>query len=496
MSKAENRSTGTVYLVGAGPGDPGLITRAGAEALAKADVVVYDRLASPALLGLTRDGAELVYVGKASSRHTYTQEQINGLLADRALQGHTVCRLKGGDPFVFGRGGEEAAYLRERGVPFVVVPGISSSIGGPAYAGIPVTDRSCASSFAVITGHEDPAKPESALDWQGIANGADTLVFLMGLANLPTISAQLIAHGRSAATPAAAIQEATTPRQKVVTGTLADIAEKVSLAKLESPVITVVGQVVGLRDKLAWFDNRPLFGKRILVTRAREQASELCRLLADAGAEPIEAPAIRIEKLPPADDLLTRLQKADWIVFTSANGLPALLEQISTLGADIRALGKAKIAAIGPATAESIRSRGLRVDFVPGRFVAESAAEEFPSPEGKHILIARALEARDVLPDELEKRGAAVDVAAVYRTLAEDDGLPDLSGIDAITFASSSTVRSFRQKYPGDIKGPVIACIGPVTAQTAREMGLSVDVEPEEFTIPALVEALIRHFSK
>lgn len=493
---AESKKPGTVYLVGAGPGDPGLITRAGAEALGRADVVVYDRLASPALLGLARRGAELVYVGKASSRHTLTQDRINALLAEHALQGRTVCRLKGGDPFVFGRGGEEAAYLREKGVPFVVVPGISSSIGGPAYAGIPVTDRTCASSFAVITGHEDPAKPESALDWQGIANGADTLVFLMGLANLPAISSQLIAHGRDPSTPAAAIQEATTPRQRVVTGTLEEIAERVRLAGLESPVITVVGQAVNLREKLAWFDNRPLFGKRILVTRAREQASELSRLLAEAGAEPIEAPMIRIENLPPSDDLLERLRKADWIVFTSANGLPALLEQIDALGADIRALGTARIAAIGPATAEGIRSRGLRVDFVPSRFVAESAAEEFPSPEGKRILIARALEARDVLPEALAGRGAAVETAAVYKTVVEQDGLPDLSNIDAITFASSSTVRSFREKFAGEVKGPVIACIGPVTAQTAREMGLKVDLEPEEFTIPALVEALTRHFEK
>lgn len=498
MPEHESHTThpGTVYLVGAGPGDPGLITRAGADAIARADVVVYDRLASPELLGLARADAEMVYVGKAAARHTLKQDEINAVLAEHALAGKTVCRLKGGDPFVFGRGGEEAAHLRERGVPFVIVPGISSSIGGPAYAGIPVTDRSCASSFAVITGHEDPTKPESALDWEGIARGADTLVFLMGLANLPDIAAKLIEHGRPATTPVAAIQQATTPHQRVVVGTLKDIAAKVAVAGLESPVLTVVGEVVALRSKLAWFDDRPLFGKRIMVTRAREQASELSRLLREAGAEPVEVPVIRIEQLPPPDDLLSRLQSADWIVFTSANGIPSLLAQLESLGEDIRALGDAKIAAIGPATAASLRDRNLRVDFTPSRFVAESVAEEFPDPAGKRIAIARAQEAREALPELLTARGAQVDEIPVYRTVMEDGETPDLPTIDAITFTSSSTVRSFRARYPGEIAGPIIACIGPITSQTAREMRLQVDIEPEEYTIPALVEALVRHFER
>lgn len=374
------------------------------------------------------------------------------------------------------------------------MPGISSAIGGPAYAGIPVTDRSCASSFAVITGHEDPNKPESALDWESIAHGADTLIFLMGLANLPEIASKLIDHGRSPETPVAAIQSATTPSQRVVVGTLADIASKVLEAGLESPVLTVVGEVVSLRSKLAWFDNRPLFGKRILVTRAREQASELSRLLREAGAEPIEVPVIRIEQVPPAENLILRLQSADWIVFTSANGLPCLLNQLNTLGTDIRALGKAKLAAIGPATAASLQERNLRVDFIPSKFVAESVAEEFPDPIGRRILIARAEEAREVLPEMLRKRGAEVDEIAVYRTVMENGELPDLSTIDAITFTSSSTVRNFRVRYPDEIAGPVIACIGPITAQTAREAGLQVHVEPKQYTIPALVEALNEYF--
>lgn len=443
---------------------------------------------------MTRDDAERIYVGKAASCHTLSQDEINALIAKHALAGKTVCRLKGGDPFVFGRGGEEAAYLQEQGIPFVIVPGISSAIGGPAYAGIPVTDRSCASSFAVITGHEDPNKPESALDWESIAHGADTLIFLMGLANLPEIASKLIDHGRSPETPVAAIQSATTPSQRVVVGTLADIASKVLEAGLESPVLAVVGDVVSLRSKLAWFDNRPLFGKRILVTRAREQASELSRLLREAGAEPIEVPVIRIEHVPPAENLILRLQSADWIVFTSANGLPCLLNQLNMLGTDIRAIGKAKLAAIGPATAASLQERNLRVDFIPSEFVAESVAEEFPDPIGRRVLIARAEEAREVLPEMLRKRGAEVDEIAVYRTVVENGELPDLSTIDAITFTSSSTVRNFRVRYPDEITGPVIACIGPITAQTAREAGLQVHVEPKQYTIPALVEALKEYF--
>ncbi|HOF87705.1 MAG TPA: uroporphyrinogen-III C-methyltransferase, partial [Armatimonadota bacterium] len=344
---------GTVYLVGAGPGDPGLLTRAGAEAIAQADVIVHDRLANPALLALARADAERIYVGKAASAHTLTQDEINAALAAQARRGKRVCRLKGGDPFVFGRGGEEAAYLRERGIPFVLVPGITSAIAVPAYAGIPVTDRRCASSFAVITGHEGAEKSAAALDWAGIAHGADTLVFLMGLSTLPDIARQLVAHGRPATTPAAAIQSGTTPSQRVVTGTLADLADRVSDAGLRSPVITVVGEVVTLRAALAWFDTRPLFGKRILVTRARAQASALSALLAAAGAVPVETPVIRQETLPPAAHLLARLRGADWLVFTSANGLPALLEQVAARGGDIRALGGAQIAAIGPATAES-----------------------------------------------------------------------------------------------------------------------------------------------
>ncbi|MHB9132564.1 MAG: uroporphyrinogen-III C-methyltransferase [Armatimonadota bacterium] len=494
-SQHDKPTPGTVYLVGAGPGDPGLLTRAGAEILARADVVVYDRLASPTLLNLIRADAERVYVGKASSQHTRTQDEINEILAQYALQGKSVCRLKGGDPFVFGRGGEEAAYVKQFGVPFVVVPGVTSAISVPAYAGIPVTDRRCASSFAVITGHEDADKTESTLDWAGIAHGADTLVFLMGLSNLPTIAEQLITHGRPATMPAAAIQQGTTRRQRVVTGTLADIAERVKEAGLRSPVITVVGEVVALRETLCWFENRPLFGKRILVTRAREQASDLSRMLEEAGAEAVEFPVIRVEPLPPANDFLAKVAAADWLIFTSANGITGALTQLETLGKDVRALGTAKIAAIGPATAESLQRYGLHVDYVPERFIAEAVAEGFPDPAGKKIVLLRAQEAREVLPELLTERDASVEVLPVYRTVMEEGEGPDLGEVDAITFTSASTVRNFRARYGGEINGPAIACIGPITAQTAREMGLRVDVEAEAYTIPGLVEALIRYFA-
>lgn len=487
---------GTVYLVGAGPGDPGLLTRAGAEALAAADVVIYDRLACAELLELASTDAEKIYVGKAASRHTLAQQEINALLAEHALRGKTVCRLKGGDPFVFGRGGEEAGYLRAHGVPFVFVPGVSSAIAVPAYAGIPVTDRHCASSFAVITGHEDAEKSTSTLDWAGIAHGADTLIFLMGLSNLSTIAAELIANGRSPDTPAAAIQQGTTGNQRTVVGTLADICECVQVAGLQSPVIIVVGQVVALRAQLAWFEQRALFGKRILVTRAREQASELSRLLRNAGADPVEFPVIKIEQIPPVADLLARLQQAEWLVFTSANGISALLRQVMELDGDIRSLGDAKIAAIGPSTAESIQRYGLRVDYIPERFIAESIADGFPDPRGQHIVIARVETARETLPELLTRRGATVEVVPVYRTVAEEGILPDLATIDVLTFTSSSTVENFRVRFPGEISGVVIACIGPVTAATAREMGLHVDIVAEEYTVPGLVRAIEEYYLK
>ena len=488
-------ASGIVYLVGAGPGDPGLLTRAGAEALAGADVVIYDRLANPELLELARADALRIYVGKETAQHTRPQHEINELLVEHARQGKTLCRLKGGDPFVFGRGGEEAGYLHAHGIPFVIVPGVTSAIAVPAYAGIPVTDRGCASSFAVLTGHEEAGKATPTLDWPALAHAADTLVLLMGVATLTDSMAQLIANGRRPGTPVAVIQQGTTLSQRTVVGTLADIADRVREAGLHAPAITVVGEVVALRRQLAWFEQRPLFGKRILVTRACEQAGALSRLLRRAGAEPLECPLIKIEPLPPPDDLLARLRHADWLLFTSANGLPHLLRQVTALGGDIRALGSAKIAAIGPATADSLRDVRLRVDFLPERFIDESLTDGLPDPCGKHVLIARAETARDALPDQLTRRGALVDIVPVYRTVAGEGTLPDLSNIDVVTFTSSSTVEHFCTRFAGEITGPHIACLGPITAASAREHGLHVDIVAEEYTISGLVAALERYFS-
>ncbi|HEX2951526.1 MAG TPA: uroporphyrinogen-III C-methyltransferase [Armatimonadota bacterium] len=498
MERSTHQSAaGIVYLVGAGPGDPGLITRAGMEAIAGADAVIYDRLACDELLSLARDAAECVYVGKAASLHSWTQEAINQLLVTYASQGKSVCRLKGGDPFVFGRGGEEAAYLHEHAIPFVIIPGVSSATAVPAYAGIPVTDRSCASSFAVITGHEDPRKATTSLDWQGITHGADTLVFLMGLANLPHIVRELCNAGKDETTPVAAIQQGTTVHQRVVIGTLQDIVHRVDEAQLSPPTIIVVGQVVALRNQLAWFETRPLFGKRILVTRAREQASVLANMLRMAGAEPVEFPTIRIMPLPPTADLLTRLQQADWLVFTSANGLPSLMSQIEQCGGDVRSLGNGQIAAIGPATAMSIRQYGLHVDFMPSQFIAETVAAEFPDPMGKQVAIIRAESAREALPFLLQARGAHIDTIPAYRTVTDVADTFDLSTVDAVTFTSSSTVQHFLAHVSVDAcRHPVIACIGPITAQTAREMDLRVDIQAEEYTISGLVKALEDYFSR
>jgi uroporphyrinogen III methyltransferase/synthase len=506
-------SPAVVYLIGAGPGDPGLLTVAGRDALAHADVVIYDRLAHPSLLGWARADAERLFVGKQSARHFVRQEDTNALMAERALAGKTVARLKGGDPFVFGRGGEEAEYLRERGVPFVVVPGVTSAIAAPAYAGIPVTHRDAASSFAVITGHErDDAKESGTREagaaegrrrWDRIAWAADTLVFLMGVEALDEIAMRLIENGRDPETPVALVQWGTWTRQRVVTGTLATIVGVVREAGITAPAVTVIGEVVRWREKLQWFDNRPLFGKRILVTRAREQASALTDRLRALGAEPIEFPTIRIA--PPADGYaaldaaLTRLATYDWIVFTSANGVAHLFDRLAAAGRDARAFGAARVAAIGPATADALARHGIRADFTPAEFVAEAVLAQFPEPVGgKWILLARAAEARDLLPDTWRSNGAAVDVVAAYQTELETEGadsvraLLEAGEIDVLTFTSSSTVRNFVQAI-GETPVPTttrIAAIGPITAQTCRELLREPDAIADTYTIEGLVETL------
>ncbi len=510
-------SIGRVYLVGAGPGDPGLITMRGVECLRRADVIVYDRLAHPDLLKHTRSDAERVYVGKSSAQHTMRQEEINAVIVARAMEGKTVCRLKGGDPFVFGRGGEEAEECRRAGVPFEVVPGVTSAIAAPAYAGIPVTHRDAASSFAVITGHErdergeagtrEAGSAEGRRKWAGIANAADTLVFLMGVENIGEISARLMENGRAPETPVALVRWGTWPRQQTLVSSLGSVVQDVKRAGFTAPAVTVVGEVVRLRETLRWFDTRPLFGKRVVVTRAREQASALSDLLREYGGEPVEFPVIRIAPMADYSDLdraLSELTAYTWVVFTSANAVSAVAERLQAAGRDTRSFANCRIAAIGPATAERLREIGIQPDFVPSRFVAEAVAEEWPDRNlaGKSVLIPRAKEAREFLPDRLREMGATVDVVAAYETVRDAEAADEIRDqlqngeIHAVTFTSSSTVKNFvesigAEHIPSILKGVLIACIGPITADTARETGIEPDIVSEEFTVPGLVEALV-----
>jgi len=480
----------TVWLVGAGPGDPGLLTRRGAEVLATAEVVVHDRLANPVLLELAPPDALRISVGKAPGNVEMDQEQINAVLVEHGAAGKRVVRLKGGDPFVFGRGGEEAEVLMAAGVPFEVVPGITSAIAAAAYGGIPVTHRGLSTHVTIVTGHEDPAKGRTDVEWEALARVGGTLVILMGASGLAHIAARLIAGGRAPGTPAAAVRNGTRPDQQTVRATLATIAD----AGVRAPSAIVVGEVAAL--DLAWFETRPLFGKRIVVTRAREQASELRVRLEALGGEVLELAAIRVE---PIDFVLPALGGYSWLVFTSANGVRAFFERgLDAAGLDARALGGLRLAAIGPGTATALEARGLRPDLVPERFVAESLLEAFPDPgaSGERVLLARAQQARDVLPEGLGARGYVVDVLAVYRTVPAE---PDPSvveqiragKVDALTFTSSSTVTNFVDAV-GEITGPqpLVVSIGPVTSATARDRGLQVGAEADPHTIDGLVEAV------
>jgi len=480
--------------------------------LAAADVVVYDYLANPQLLAHARPGAEQIYVGKKAGRHTLSQEEINALLVERGQVGQRVARLKGGDPFVFGRGGEEALALVDAGVPFEVIPGVTSAVAAPAYAGIPVTHRGLASSFAVVTGHEDPTKEESALDWSHLATGVDTLVLLMGVGNLPRIVEQLLAHGRPADTPVALVRWGTTPQQQAVGGTLADIVDRVQAAGLRPPAVTIVGEVAGLRRHLGWFEALPLFGQRVLVTRTREQASVLARRLRDLGAEAVELPTIRIappSDWEPLDAAVRALPEYDWVVFTSANGVRFFWQRLELLELDARAFHGVRLAAIGPATAAELAARGLQADYVPEEYVAEAVATGIASVSdlaGCRVLLPRADIARTALADLLGEAGARVDEVAAYRTLqpAPEGDLRDLlERITVATFTSSSTVQNLAAMAAeagldlGEaLSGATVACIGPITANTARDLGLEVDVVAGEYTIDGLVEALVRYFGE
>ena len=496
---------GMVYLVGAGPGDYKLISVKALEYIQQADTIVYDRLADDRLLSTARSDVELIYVGKASSNHTMRQEDINQLLVDKAKEGKNVVRLKGGDPFVFGRGGEEALTLVENKVSFEIVPGITSAISVPAYAGIPVTHRGIATSFAVITGHEDPTKAESTIKWSHLATAVDTLVFLMGVENLPHITEKLIENGRSADTPAAVIRWGTKPEQRVLVTTVGKASADVAREGIKPPAIFIVGEVVNLRQDLAWFDQRLLFGKTALVTRAREQASALTCQLENLGAQCIEAPSIKLvppESYAELDKAIDKLATYNWMIFTSVNGVEHFFTHLYSKKRDSRALGNSKIAAIGAQTAAALKNYGILADIVPLEFRAEGivAALSGRIEPGMSVLIPRALVARDILPEKLREMGATVDVVPVYRTLTGDsDGemlAKRLSAgeIDLVTFTSSSTVTNLLEllgsKGSELLQTAKIACIGPITAGTCLENGIKPDVIAEEYTIHGMIEAI------
>jgi uroporphyrinogen III methyltransferase/synthase len=488
-----------VHLVGAGPGDPGLMTRRSIELIARADAILYDRLIPPGALDGARTDAQLHYVGKQPGGHAMRQEDINALLVQLGSEGLDVVRLKGGDPFVFGRGGEEAQELRAAGVPFEVVPAVTAGVAAPAYAGIPVTHRDDASAVAFVTGHEDPAKPESALDWEALARFPGTLVLYMGVKNLPEIARRLVGAGRSKDEHVAVVERGTLAGQRTVEGTLATIAQRVADEDVRPPAITLVGSVARLREELAWLERRPLFGRSVVVTRARAQASGLAHRLEELGATVIEAPAIRIEPRPDGevDAVVQGISEYALVCVTSPNGAQLLMDSIERTGRDARALAGVTVAAIGPGTAAELAKRGLLADVVPPRSIAESLVEALETVEvdGRKVLVARAAEARDVLPDALGARGAQVDVLPLYETVAEPltgSALKASAEADYVTFTSSSTVRFFVGGANGGFpSGARVVSIGPVTSETARELGLEVHVEAERHDIDGVVQALL-----
>ena len=494
---------GKVYLVGAGPGDPGLMTTRSLELIANADVVLYDRLIPASALDGARDDAELRYVGKQPGAAAIAQEDLNALLAELGAAGKQVVRLKGGDPFVFGRGGEEAETLAAAGVPFEVVPGITAGVAAPAYAGIPVTHRDAASAVAFVTGHEDPEKPESALDWDALARFPGTLVLYMGVKNLPLIAERLIAAGRPADESVAVVERGTFPDQRTVVARLDRIAAQVAEAGVRPPSITVIGPVTTLHETIAWLERRPLHGRVVAVTRARAQASGLAARVRKLGAEVVETPVIRIRPRPVEGALLdavSRIGEYALVCLTSPNGVRLLFDALGANALDARALAGATVAAIGPGTAAELAARGIHADVVPERFVAEGLIEalaEVPV-EGRKVLVARAAEARDVLPDALRERGAEVDEVALYDTVAEalgDGQLEALTHATHVTFTSSSTVRFFLAAGARVPDSARVVSIGPITSATAREEGLRVDVEASSHDLDGLIDALVRDVS-
>ena len=505
---AEKKKTGRCYLVGAGPGDLGLVTLRAKELIGRAEVVVYDYLCNPEMLQWAPESAEIIYAGKKADAHTLTQDQINALLVEKTRAGHQVVRLKGGDPFLFGRGGEEALALAAASLGFEVVPGITSAIAVPAYAGIPVTHRGITSHVTFFTGHEDPEKTTSSIDFEALARLGGTQVMLMGVERIDTIARQMLEHGVRPDLPVALIRWGTTSRQEIIRGTLGTIAQRVLEENFAPPAVAVLGEVVALSSDLSWQQERPLAGKRIVVTRTRRQAGALSSQLRDLGAEVMELPTIRIE--PPTDlrafaELVQDAHTYDWIVFTSPNGVTAFFEMFYKLYDDAREIGGTRIAAIGPATAQRVRDFHLKVDLQPKDFVAEAVLEGFKTQgdlENVRILIARAEEARDLLPKGLEALGAIVDVAFAYKTIAEPSDRTAArsrlaaEGADMITFTSSSTVENFLALGLPWPKGMLVATIGPITSQTARDRGLTVGVEARQHDIPGLVEAIRQFFAR
>lgn len=485
---------GKVYLVGAGPGDPALLTLRAAELIAGADVVATDALVAPEIAARVPKSAELIYVGKRAGAHTVPQDQTNRLLIEKAREGKRVVRLKGGDPFVFGRGGEEAEELAAAGIDFEIVPGISSAIAGPAYAGIPVTHRAHATSVTLVTGHE--SEETTGVDWEALARLSGTIVFLMGIGNLPMIVRKLRDHGVPATRPVAVVSKGTTSQQRTITGTLADIEERA--AGVATPALIVVGGVVQLHDVINWFETRPLFGKRIVVTRAREQASELKRLLEEAGAQVVQFPTIEIappESYQSLDAVIRGMGDYQWIIFTSTNGVGAFFERLHHHGEDARALAGTMVAAVGDTTAADLRSRGIDPDLVPQKFQSSALLPLLDADQhGVRTAVVRAAEGRDELIDELRRRGGDVDVAVAYQTRRVTADAAELRDIDVVTFTSGSTVDNFFEVLPDRkmVEGAMLASIGPMTSEAIRRHGREPDVEAESATVPALVAAILR----
>jgi uroporphyrinogen III methyltransferase / synthase len=504
-----NKNKGLVVLVGAGPGDIGLLTLNGKQWLQKADVVLYDHLVNPDMIRFTQKSTEMIYVGKKEGVASMPQEQINDLLISKAREEKTVVRLKGGDPFIFGRGGEEIQAVQKAGLPFIIVPGITSVTGVAAYAGIPLTHRHLSSTLSIITGSNEKNQGDIHIDWEKIASRAGTLVFLMGARKLPLIVEKLVKFGKSPDTPIAVVQWGTTARQKTWIGTLGTIVEISAKDKILPPALTIIGEVVNLKSTIEWYEHLPLFGKTIVVTRKGDQANSMIDRLHELGAEPLFFPVIETiapDDWSPLDNALDNLSQYDGLIFTSANGVRFFAERLKAVEQDIRELKGLRVYTIGPKTAEAVRNLGIRVDVVPEDFVAESLIESIgkESVKGKRFLLPRATVARETLPEQLRKLGAIVDIAPAYQTILPSQSADALGkrlkegNVDVITFTSSSTVTNFLaltgEKLLPEIKKAKIACIGPITAKTAREAGLSVEIMPEQYTVSSLMDAIENYF--